>query len=349
MIGLLVAISLAQSAAPIDGTRAAGSIPRDSLSWRTDSFGQAVGVTLDCGQMPGQVSMIAPEGELPDPLRIETSPGALRILSVAGAPASAPREIASIQWSGARVTWSRMSTPIATHERALKALAQWMATRCFAVTLSDGQSLTLCAEPQQVDLAVPATGGATVTAALAAVPGGSRLMVLGAAPPPADGQVGEPGKLIELGRTDLAWRVSTDPQTILDIAVDATPPQVRLSVHTPSALWLAEAERECARIDMVMKDAPADQLAVLKPEWEAAHAKADALRARVRAERVSPTSAPVSVTLGDPATGRVFVRMALTIAPADAGGAPAQPGRPDASGGRSFGRAVQPRKGKASS
>lgn len=349
MIGFLLAVSLAQAAPPADGARASAAIPRESLSWRTDAFGQAVGVTLDCGQMPGPVSMIAPEGDLPDPLRVETSPGHLRILSVAGAPASAPREIASIQWSGARVTWSRMSAPIATHERALKALAQWMSTHCFTVTLADGQAMPMCADPQQVDLAVPATAGATASAALAAVPDGSRLIVLGAAPAPADGQVGAPGTLIELGRADLAWRVSTDPQTIVDIAVDAAPPQVTMSVRTPSALWLAEAERECARIDMVMKDAPTDQLAVLKPEWEAAHAKADALRAKVRSERVSPTSAPISATLGDPSTGRVYVRIALTVAPAEAGGPSAQPARPDASGGRSFGRTVQPKKGKASS
>lgn len=349
MILALMAMTLAQSPSLPDAARAVPAIPRESLSWRTDSFGQAAGATIDCGQMPGTVSMIAPDGDLPEPLRVETVPGKLSILSAAGAPASAPREIASIQWSGTRVTWTRMSAPIATHERALKALAQWMVTRCFTVTLADGQSLPLCAEAQQVDLAMPAAAGASATVALAAVPEGSRLSVDGTVPPPADGQVGIKGLLVELGRADLAWRLSTDPETIVDIAVAPSPPQVTASVRTPSALWLVEAERECARIDIVMKDAPPDQLAVLKPDWEAAHAKADALRAKMRSERVSPTAAPISAVLRDPATGRVFARISIAVVPVEAVGDGSQGARPDGSGGRTFGRTTQPRKGKGAS
>lgn len=343
MIGLALAGALCLGVAQVES--AAGSahilgtsdapllvLPRQSLTWATDGFGQVIGVTIPARPLPGRVRSIEPASPLPAPLRTEKGPSSLRIIGKTGK--GRERDIAVLQWQGSVISWQRMSVPTAAFESSLAALAQWMATDSFAVVLDDGSQVRIAAEAQELSVDVGTRSGSAATAGLAGVPAGAHLAVPDATAPAAGAPAGT--GLVQIGCDELYCRVSTNPDTVVDIEVTRTPPQVRVTSQTPSSLLLERAARELEATDEVMKDAPDDQRAILSRERAIQQARVDELRKAAVSERIRPTEAPIRVCVEDPVTRRVYTTIMVSIVASPGGGKDAAPaGAPPAQGQRS--------------
>jgi hypothetical protein len=141
---------------------------------------------------------------------------------------------------------------------------------------------------------------------------------------------------VQIGCDELSCRVSTNPDTVVDIEVTRTPPQVRVTSQTPSSLLLERAVRELEATDEVMKDAPDDQRAILGRERAIQQARVDELRKAAASERIRPTEAPIRVCVEDPVTRRVYATIMVSIVASPAGGKDAAPaGASPAQGQRS--------------
>lgn len=317
------------SAAP---TVAGGPIlvlPRQSFAWKTDGFGQVIGDTIACAPLPGRVKSIAPGTKLPAPLSAREGAGSLRISGTTAKGLT--RDIAALQWTGPVITWQRLSVPAAAFEQSLKALAGWMMTNSFAVTLEDGRSIQVGAESQRLSVELGTAEGSSVSVAIADVPKGMRLLVPGASPVPADGTMGAGPFLVELARSVTGIRVATYPDTMIDIEVSEVPAQVRVSAMTPSGARLAAAEAEIEMTDELLKGAPPDQQAVLSAQRARQQSALEELRKAASVERIRPTAEPVVACLIDPATGREYVRVSIAVKDG-AGGAGAARGMPARTG-----------------
>lgn len=304
-------------------------LPRQSFSWKADGFGQVVGDTIACAPLPGRVKSIVPGMQLPAPLSAREGAGSLRI---AGTTAKGlTRDIAALQWTGPVITWQRLSVPAAAFEQSLKALSAWMMTNSFAVTLEDGRVIQVGAESQRLSVELGTAEGSAVSVAIADVPKGMRIVVPGASPMPADGAMGAGPFLLELDRSVTSIRVATYPDTMLCIEVSEVPAQVRVSAMTPSGARLAAADAEIGMTDELLKGAPPDQQAVLTAQRARQQSAREELRKAAALERIRPTAEPVIACLTDPATGREYVRVSITVrdgaGAADAArGAPARTG-----------------------
>jgi len=304
-------------------------LPRESFSWKTDSLGQVLGETIACAPMPSRIKSIAPAAPLPEQLAAKRSASSLRISGTA--PNGLTRDIAVLQWVGPVITWKRMPVPAATFEPSLKALAAWMMTQLFEVTLEDGSAVRIGTEAQRLALTLGTASSNATTAQLADVPRGMTLAVPKAVPMPADGAMGAGPFLIEMARSSMAIRIATYPDTILDIEVMDTPAQVRVSAMTPSGMQLERLLEEIAVTDELLKGAPDDQRRVLSAQRAQQQSDADELRKKAGAERIRPTAEPIKACIMDPTTGREYVTIAIEVkdgSNADAAG----PGRDDAPG-----------------
>ena len=313
-------------------------LPRSVFTWKADGFGQVIGETTACPPLPGRIKSIAPSAKLPLPLGLKEGTSSLRISGTTASGIS--RDIAALQWAGPVITWQRMSVPGAAFEQSLKALASWMMTNSFAVTLEDGSVIQIGTEPQRLSIELGTTEGATATVGIADVPRGTRLAVPKATPMPADGTMGAGPFLIEIGRSEMGVRIATYPDTMIDIEVTDVPAQVRASAMTPSGVRLARVKEEIAITDELLKGAPPDQQAILGAERAAQQVELDELRKAAERERIRPTEEPILACLVDAVTGREYATIAITVkdgdpsgvdvrrqqrrAPSDAAGAPAR-------------------------
>ena len=299
------------SAAPIVADAPILVLPRQSFAWKTDGFGQVIGDTIACAPLPGRVKSIVPSVELPSPLSAREAAGSLRI--VGSTAKGLTRDIAAIQWAGPVITWQRLSVPAAAFEQSIKSLASWMMTNSFTVTLEDGRVMQVGTESQRLSVELGTAEGSAVSIAIADVPTGMRIVVPGASPMPADGTAGAGPFLAELGRSATSVRVATHPDTMLDIEVSTVPAQVRVSAMTPSGERLAAAEAELAMTDELLKGAPPDQQAVLSAQRQKQQSAVEELRRAAASERIRPTAEPVVACLIDPATGREYVRISISV------------------------------------
>lgn len=286
-------------------------LPRAAFTWKADGFGQVTGETIACPPLPGRIKSIAPGAKLPQPLDSKEGTASLRISGTTASGIS--RDIAALQWVGPVITWQRMPVPGAAFEKSLKALASWMMTNSFAVTLEDGSVIQIGTEPQQLSIELGTTESAAATVGIADVPRGTRLAVPKATPMPADGTMGAGPFLMEVARSEMGVRVATYPDTMIDIEVTDVPAQVRASVMTPSGVRIARVTEEMAITDELLKGAPPDQQAILGAERAAQQAELDALRKAAASERIRPTDQPIVACLVDAVTGREYATIAITV------------------------------------
>lgn len=317
------------TAGPMVASGPALVLPRQSFAWKTDGFGQVIGDTVACAPLPGRVKSIVPSVQLPAPLSAREGTGSLRI---AGTNAKGlTRDIAALQWAGSVITWQRLSVPAAAFEQSIKALASWMMTNSFMVTLEDGSVIQVGAESQRLSVELGTAEGSAVSLAIADVPKGMRIVVPGASPMPADGTMGAGPFLIELGRSATSIRVATYPDTMLEIEFSEGPAQVRVSALTPSGARLAATEAEILVTDELLKGAPPDQQAVLSAQRARQQSALEELRKAAASERIRPTAEPVIACLIDPASGREYVRVSIAVKDG-AGGAGSARGAPARTG-----------------
>jgi len=294
-------------------------LPRESFSWKADSLGQVLGETIACAPIQGRIKSIAPVAPLPEPLAAKLSASSLRISGTA--PNGLTRDIAVLHWVGPVITWKRMPVPVATFEPSLKALAAWMMTQLFEVTLEDGSAVRVGTESQRLALTLGTASSNSVTSQLADVPKGMTLAVPGATPMPAGGTMGAGPFLVEMARSTMAIRIATYPDTILDIEVTDMPAQLRVSAMTPSGMRLERVLEEISVTDELLKGAPDDQRRVLSAQRAVQQSAADELRKKAGAERIRPTGEPIKACIMDPVTGREFVTIAIEVKDGTADGA----------------------------
>lgn len=297
-------------------------LPRAAFTWKADGFGQVTGETIACPPLSGRIKSIAPGAKLPPPLDSKGGTASLRISGTTESGIS--RDIAALQWTGPVITWQRMPVPGAAFEKSLKALASWMMTNSFAVTLEDGSVIQVGTEPQKLSIELGTTDRAAATVGVADVPRGTRLAVPNATPMPADGTMGAGPFLIEIGRSEMGVRLATYPDTMIDIEVTDVPAQVRASVMTPSGVRLARVTEEIAVTDELLKGAPPDQQAILGAERAALQAELGELRKAAASERIRPTEEPILASLVDAATGREYATIAITVKDGDPSGVDAR-------------------------
>lgn len=297
-------------------------LPRAAFTWKADGFGQVTGETIACPPLPGRIKSIAPGAKLPQPLDSKGGTASLRISGTTEAGIS--RDIAALQWAGPVITWQRMPVPGAAFEKSLKALARWMMTNSFAVTLEDGSVIQIGTEPQQLSIELGTTDSAAATVGIADVPRGTRLAVPKATPMPADGTMGAGPFLIEIGRSEMGVRIATYPDTMIDIEVSDVPAQVRASAMTPSGMRLARVKEEIAITDELLKGAPPDQQSILNAERAAQQAELEELLKAAERERIRPTDEPILACLLDAATGREYATIAITVKDGDPSGVDAR-------------------------
>lgn len=283
-------------------------LPRESLAWTTDGFGQVIGATMASKPLPARVRSIEPTSPLPAPLGAVKGPSSLRIIGKSDK--GMERDIAVLRWDGQVIMWQRMSVPAAAFGKSLAGLAHWMATDSFTVELDGRSSVRVATESQQVKVDVGTESGQSAVVPIAGFPQGAQLRVPAAAPA-QDGYAGQ--GLVELGRDDMSCRLSTAQDTVLDIDVTRAPPQVRVTVQTPSSLQLEHAVRELEATDEVLKGAPQDQQAILGPQRAAQQSRVDELRKSAASERVRPTDSPIRACVMDPVTGREYVAVMISI------------------------------------
>lgn len=293
-------------------------LPRSAFTWRADGFGQVTGETIACPPLPGRIKSIAPGAKLPPTLDSKGGTASLRISGTTESGIS--RDIAALQWAGPVITWQRMPVPGAAFEQSLKALARWMMTNSFAVTLEDGSVIEVGTEPQKLTIELGTTERATATVGIADVPRGTRLAVPKATPMPVDGTMGAGPFLIEISRSEMGVRIATYPDTMIDIEVTDVPAQVRASAMTPSGVRLARVREEIAITDELLKGAPPDQQSILNAERAAQQAELDELRKAAERERIRPTEEPILACLVDVATGREYATIAITVKDGDPSG-----------------------------
>lgn len=312
-------------------------LPRESLAWTTDGFGQVIGATIAAKPLSGRVRSIEPTRPLPAPLSMTSETSSLRIIGTSDR--GIERDIAVLRWDGPVIVWQRMSVPAAAFAKSLAGLAQWMAAESFTVELDGGSTVKVATESQQLEIAVSAERGKSATVSIAGFPDGAQLRVP-AATPPADGHQASSGQgLVELGRDDMSCRLLMGQDTLLDVEATRVPPQVRVTVRTPSWLQLEQALRELEATDEVLKDAPQDQQAILGPQRAVQQSRVDELRNSSASERPQPTDSPIRACLMDPATGREYATIMISVvAPA-----PAREGA--AAQGTARQPALQPRRG----
>jgi len=286
-------------------------LPRAAFTWKADGFGQVTGETIACPPLSGRIKSIAPGAKLAPPLESKEGTASLRISGTSSSGIS--RDIAALQWVGPVITWQRMPVPGAAFEKSLKALASWMMTNSFAVTLEDGSVIQIGTEPQKLSIELGTTDRAAATVGIADVPRGTRLAVPKATPMPADGTMGAGPFLMEIDRTEMGVRVATYPDTMIDIEVTDVPAQVRASVMTPSGVRLARVTEAIAITDELLKGAPPDQQAILGAERAAQQAELDELRKAAASERIRPTDEPIIACLVDAVTGREYATIAITV------------------------------------
>ena len=293
-------------------------LPRSAFTWRADGFGQVTGETIACPPLPGRIKSIAPGAKLPPTLDSKGGTASLRISGTTESGIS--RDIAALQWAGPVITWQRMPVPGAAFEQSLKALARWMMTNSFAVTLEDGSVIEVGTEPQKLTIELGTTERATATVGIADVPRGTRLAVPKATPMPVDGTMGAGPFLIEISRSEMGVRIATYPDTMIDIEVTDVPAQVRASAMTPSGVRLARVREEIAITDELLKGAPPDQQSILNAERAAQQAELDELLKAAERERIRPTEEPILACLVDVATGREYATIAITVKDGDPSG-----------------------------
>lgn len=311
-------------------------LPRESLAWTTDGFGQVIGATIPSKPLHARIRSIGLTGPLPAPLGVTREASSLRITGTSDR--GIERDIAVLRWDGPVIVWQRMPVPAAAFGKSLAGLAQWMAEDCFTVELDGGTAVKVATESQQLTLAVSAERGRSATVAVAGVPEGAQLRVPAAAPA-ASGQHADGHGLVELARDDMSSRLLMGQETLLDIDVTTAPPQVRVTVQTPLWLQLEHAIRELEATDEVLKDAPQDQQAILAPQRTAQQSRVDELRKASASECPRPTDAPIQACIMDPATGREYATIMISVVapvPAREGAAPQGTARQPA---------LQPRRG----
>lgn len=346
-LSLVLASALASAAPqadPAGGPRESHStssapllvLPRESLSWTTDSFGQVIGATIPSKPLASSVRSIEPTDPPPAPLRVSKEASSLRVIGTSDRGIA--RDIAVLRWDGPVIVWQRMPVPAAAFGKSLTGLAQWMAESSFTVELDGGSAVRVATESQQVTLAVSAERGKSASVSIAGFPEGAQLRVPAAAPA-ADGQQPQGQGLVELGRDDMSCRLMIGQDMLLDIDVTRAPPQVRVTVQTPSWLQLERALRELEATDEVLKDAPQDQQAILAPQRAAQQSRVDELRKSAASERAKPTEAPIHACILNPATGREYAAIMISVVEPE----PARDGT--ASPGKARGPALQPRRG----
>lgn len=333
MIGAALAIAICS--ASVQGAPAAGGsqsvtvpdapllvLPRESLTWSTDGFGQVIGVTIGSKPMPARIRSIEPTTPLPAPLKAEQGSSSLRIIGKT--EKGRERDIAILLWDGEVISWQRLSVPTAAFASSLAGLAEWMATDSFTVTLEDGSRVRIATESQHVSVEVGTPSGSSGVVGIAGIRAGARLAVPDAADRSGDGK--PDAGLVRIGCDDLSCRISTSPDTVIDIEVTRTPPQVRVTSQTPSSLLLERAVRDLEATDEILKTAPADQQAILSPQRAAQQRRVDELRKAAASETIRPTDSPVRACLVDPGTGREYVTIMISIVAsprASTGSAPA--------------------------
>jgi len=293
-------------------------LPRAAFAWKADGFGQVTGERIACPPLPGRVKSIAPCTKLPLPLDAKQGTASLRISGTTADGVA--RDIAALQWTGPVITWQRMSVPGAAFEQSLKALASWMMTNSFVVTLEDGSVMEIGTESQKLSIELGTADRTAATVGIADVPRGARLAIAKATPMPADGTMGTGPFLMEIARSETSVRVATYPDTMIDIEVTDVPAQVRASVTTPSGARLARVTEEIAITDELLKGAPPDQQAILNAERAAQQTELDELRKVAARERIRPTDEPIIACLVDAATRREYATIAITVKDGEAPG-----------------------------
>lgn len=285
-------------------------LPRESLAWTTDGFGQVVGATISSKPLPGRVRSIEPTGTLPAPLRFTGDTSSLRIIGTSDR--GIERDIVVLRWDGPVIVWQRMSVPAASFAKSLAGLGQWMTAGSFTVELDGGSTVRVATESQEVKLAVTAERGKSAAVSLAGFPEGAQLRVPSARTAEEDQQNQGQG-IVELGRDDMSCRLLMGADTLIDIDATRAPPQVRVTVQTPSWLQLEHALRELEATDEVLKDAPQDQQSILAPQRAAQQSRVDELRKASASESPKPTDSPIRACIIDPSTGREYATIMISV------------------------------------
>ena len=300
-------------------------LPREAMSWTTDSFGQVKGASLDAQPLSSAIRSIGPGDGFPPELRCEVRDSSLGIIGTA--KGGSVREIASLRWSGPVMTWTTAPVPAASFDQSLKALSGWLSKGTFAAVLESGQTVLVAPAPQLVRMRVDSSGGIIASAPLASVPRGAKLSIL-----PSEASIEEGGAvddvaLAEISRSDLEIRVQLDAQSVLDIVALTGPPQVRAVANTPSRMRLEAVQQRLASTEELISSAPQDQAAILARERAALLAEMRSLRESAVQEKVTPSAKPITALIADPATGREYARIDIDVGPAQKGQPdPAQPG-----------------------
>jgi hypothetical protein len=319
-VGSAQAVAAPDGGAPVAPGTLMLVIPRDSLTWKSDGFGQVMGGSVACAPLPGRVKSVQPSTALPDPLRVSESTSSLRISGSTGN--GLVRDIAALQWVGPVITWQRLPVPAGPFDQALKALSGWLVANSFDVRLEDGSVVRIGTESQRLSVSLGTGSQASAAVAIAEVPEGLRLVVPEASPLPPGSELGDLGEgpfLVELDSVGSSMRIATHRDTILDIDVSRTPAEVRVSAVTPSRSRLERVLQDIAMTEELMKGAPQDQLDILGPQRTAQQAAANELRRAAAGERVRPTVSPIRAALVDPRTGREYVTLSITVTDATGG------------------------------
>lgn len=284
-------------------------LPRQSMSWPRDSAGQVIGVTCSTKPLPGRVRALVPTGPLPSPLSVKEGLSSLHI--VGRTERGMERDIALLQWSGSTVSWQRMPVPAAVFSSSLDSLSRWMLSGSFTVTFEDGSAVRIVPEADEVVVSAGTTLGSVAIEGVGDFPQGAQLAVLDANSLSDGTQAVD--RPVTLGCSGLSCQVSPSPGTVLDVEVITNPPQVRVTTRTTSRIHLEQAVRELDATERVLKDAPSDQRAILERERAALQGRIGELRKAMSSERVQPTDTPMRVSVIDPASGRQYVNIMISI------------------------------------
>lgn len=286
-------------------------LPRAAFAWKTDAFGQVIGDTIACPALTGRIKTMGVGSPLPAPLAAKASQSSLRISATTSGGIT--RDIVALQWSGAVITWQRLSVPAATFGPSLKALAAWMMANMFTATLEDGKVVEVGAESQRISAELGTVDGAFAEVAIAGMPKGVTLLVPKAVPAPAADAMGAGPFLFEVLRSARGVRVATYPDTLVDIEVIDVPAQVRISAVTPTGARAANAVAELAKTDELLKGAPPEQRRILDMQRAAQQAEVDELRKIAATERVRATAEPIVASLVDAKTGREYITLSIVL------------------------------------